>query len=148
MQLCKSSLHLPLLPRPLRRLLRHSRVIDDTCASSEREISIITRGPFDTFPAVGQLHNVVGSQEQECIKRDRVAGDDPAPSIRFSIRRCRLCRFRGVHLGKSKNNTPESVRSILLQEVLAYVDEGAGSAVVGEFVDKGLGLLNKAFDGG
>jgi hypothetical protein len=32
-----------------------------------------------------------------------------------------------------------------LQEVLAYVDEGA---IVGEFVDKGLGLLNKAFDGG
>jgi hypothetical protein len=68
--------------------------------------------------------------------------------MRFSIRLCRLCSFRGVHLGKSKNNTPESVRSILLQEVLAYVDEGAGSAVVGEFVDKGLGLLNKAFDGG
>jgi hypothetical protein len=35
-----------------------------------------------------------------------------------------------------------------LQEVLAYVDEGAGSAIVGEFVNKGLGLLNKAFNGG
>ena len=45
MQLCKASLHLPLLPRPRPQLLRHSRVIDDTCASFEREISIIARGP-------------------------------------------------------------------------------------------------------
>ena len=56
--------------------------------------------------------------------------------------------FRGVHLGKFENETRENVQNILLQKVLAYVDEGAGSAVVGEFVDKRLGLLNKAFDGG
>ena len=43
--------------------------------------------------------------------------------------------FRGVHLGKFENETRENVRNILLQKVLAYVDEGAGSAVVGEFVD-------------
>jgi hypothetical protein len=91
---------------------------------------------------------VVELQEQEYFKRDRVAGRGPDPSMRFYIHLCRLFGIRGVHLGKSENNTPESVRSILLQEVLAYIDEGAGSTVVGELVDKGLSLLNKAFDSG
>jgi hypothetical protein len=55
MQLRKSSLHLPLLPKPFRRLLRHSRLIDDTCASSEREISIITRGPVIPSQLLGNF---------------------------------------------------------------------------------------------
>lgn len=82
------------------------------------------------------------------LKCNRVAGDGSGPSMRLFIRSCRLFGFRGVHLGEFENNTRESVRSILLKEVLADINEGARSTIVGEFVDKGLSLLNKAFDGG
>ena len=91
---------------------------------------------------------MVERQEQVNFKCDRVAGDGSGPQMRFYIRSCRLFGFRGVHLGEFEKNTRESVRSILLQEVLADINESARSTIVGEFVDKGLSLLNKAFDGG
>jgi hypothetical protein len=78
---------------------------------------------------------------------DCVANDSVGPSTQFYIDLCCFFAFQGVRLGKFENDTRDIVRSILLQEVLAYINEGARSTVVGEFVDKGLGLLYKAFDG-
>lgn len=37
--------------------------------------------------------------------------------------------------------------SILVQEVLLYVDKSTRPSVVGEFSDKSLSLLNEALDG-
>ena len=71
-------------------------------------------------------------------------GDDPEPGMQADYSPNLCCNIDTLSVADLQNMKAHLLKCILLQEVLAYVDESARATFFGEFSNECFGLLDEA----